>query len=76
MCSTSPLTIAELYSADGERKSDVWSFETLKPSVFMCTQEYTVPPEKYGFSLLLLPLLPNVGASPADTAAAAWLQHR
>ncbi|KAK9808191.1 hypothetical protein WJX73_006921 [Symbiochloris irregularis] len=52
----------------GSGGDDSWS-----PSVH---KEYTVPPDKYSFSLLLFPILPQLDSSPPDTAAAAWLLHR
>ncbi len=39
-------------------------------------QEYAVPPARYMFSVLLLPLQPGAGASAGDAAEAAWRQHR
>ena len=43
-----------------------------------CTraQEYAVPPARYTFSMLLLPLRPGASASAGDAAAAAWRQQR
>ena len=39
-------------------------------------QEYAVPPARYAFSMLLLPLQAGAGASAGDAAEAAWRQHR
>ena len=35
-----------------------------------------MPPARYAFSMLLLPLQPDARASAGDAAEAAWRQHR
>ncbi|KAK9846491.1 hypothetical protein WJX81_005231 [Elliptochloris bilobata] len=39
-------------------------------------REYAVPPARYSFSMLLLPLQPDAGVSAGDAAESAWRQHR